>query len=64
MTALVFNYAVRVDMENGAAVSEQILFTEIGERLRDIRQGPDGKLYILSEGGDSGKLWRVDTAGQ
>lgn len=64
VTALVFNYAVRVDMENGAAVSEQILFTEIGERLRDIRQGPDGKLYILSEGGDSGKLWRVDTAGQ
>jgi len=60
VTSLIFNYTVRLDMANGAPVGEEILFTEIGERLRDIRQGPDGALYILSEGGDSGKLWRVD----
>ena len=37
------------------------LFDEIGERLRDIRTGPDGALYILSEGAGAGdgRVWRV-----
>jgi glucose/arabinose dehydrogenase len=34
------------------------MFSEIDDRLRDIRTGDDGALYILSEG-DNGKLWRV-----
>jgi glucose/arabinose dehydrogenase len=34
------------------------MFAEIGARLRDIRSGPDGALYILSEG-ENGKIWRV-----
>lgn len=61
MTSLVFNHVVRVDMDGRVAGSDQVLFGEIGERLRDIRTGPDGALYILSEGtGDSdGRLWRV-----
>ncbi len=58
VTSLVFNYAVRVDMDGTKAGQHEILFTEIGDRLRDIRTGPDGALYILSEG-ESGKLWRV-----
>lgn len=58
VTSLVFNYAVRVDMENGQAVGQEIMFREIGDRLRDIRSGPDGALYILSEG-ENGKLWRA-----
>ncbi len=58
VTSLVFNYAVRVDMENGQVRGKHVMFEEIGDRLRDIRTGPDGALYILSEG-ESGKLWRV-----
>ena len=58
MTSLIFRHIVRVDMDNGKPVGTQELFGEIGDRPRDIRVGPDGALYILSEGED-GKLWRV-----
>ncbi len=57
-TSLVFNYVVRVDMNGTKAQNQEILFEEIGDRLRDIRTGADGALYILSEG-ENGKLWRV-----
>lgn len=58
VTALIDQNIVRLDMENGAVVGTQDLFAEIGDRPRDIRTGPDGALYILSEG-ESGKIWRV-----
>ena len=64
MTSLVFNHVIRVEMDGRVSGAQQILFDEIGERLRDIRTGPDGALYILSEGtgaGD-GRIWRVRAA--
>ncbi len=39
----------RVDMEGGVVVGEEILFTEIGARIRDIQMAPDGSLYILTD---------------
>ena len=54
MTSLVFNHVIRVDMDGRVSGAQQILFDEIGERLRDIRTGPDGALYILSEGTGAG----------
>ena len=61
MTSLIFNYVVRVEMDGRVSGSQQILFGEIGERLRDIRTGLDGALYILSEGTgeEDGRIWRV-----
>lgn len=58
VTALIDQNIVRLDMENGAVIGTQNLFGELGDRPRDIRTGPDGALYILSEG-ENGKLWRV-----
>jgi len=37
-------------------VARERLFASLGERIRDVRQGPDGWLYLLT---DSGKLLRV-----
>lgn len=34
------------------------LFAELGERIRDIRQGPDGGLYLLTDGGE-GRVIRI-----
>ncbi|MCL4184085.1 MAG: sorbosone dehydrogenase family protein [Burkholderiaceae bacterium] len=34
------------------------LFAELGERIRDIRQGPDGSLYLLTDGGE-GRVIRI-----
>ncbi len=61
ITALVSQNVRRLDMEAGKVVSETPLFTEIGERLRDIRTAPDGSLYILTDSA-AGKIIRVSPA--
>ena len=37
---------------------EHRLLTELGERIRDVRQGLDGYLYVLTDS-DNGRLVRV-----
>ncbi|MEL0151280.1 MAG: PQQ-dependent sugar dehydrogenase [Rhodobiaceae bacterium] len=58
VSSLIFNKIIHIEMVNGAPQRQSDMFSEIGDRLRDIRTGADGALYILSEG-DNGKLWRV-----
>ena len=58
VSSLIFSKIIHIDMVNGAPQQQSYKFSEIGDRLRDIRTGADGALYILSEG-DNGKLWRV-----
>lgn len=40
----------------------QQMFTELNERIRDIRQGPDGGLYLLTDG-ERGRVVRVARPG-
>ncbi len=47
----------KVTLDNDT-VSEEILFSEIGQRVRDVRVSPDGLLYILTDS-DQGKVIRV-----
>ncbi|MEP5763894.1 MAG: PQQ-dependent sugar dehydrogenase [Halieaceae bacterium] len=61
VTALVDKEVRRLDLEDGKIVSETPLFSEIGERLRDIRTAPDGSLYILTDS-EAGKIVRVSPA--
>lgn len=51
----------RIDMENGAVVGQERLFAELGERIRDVRVGPDGALYLLTDNRD-GRVLRVRPA--
>jgi glucose/arabinose dehydrogenase len=48
----------RLVVAGGKVTEEDILFEEIGERIRDIRTGPDGFLYILTDSRD-GRLLRI-----
>ena len=48
----------RVPMTGGAAGVQEVLFRELGERLRDVRVGPDGAIYLLSDSVD-GRVLRV-----
>ncbi|HYP84501.1 PQQ-dependent sugar dehydrogenase [Variovorax sp.] len=50
----------RLVLEGNAVVSRQRLLAERGERIRDVRQGPDGWLYLLTDGA-GGKLLRLRT---
>ncbi len=56
--ALVNKEVRRLDLENGKVMAEERLFTELDERIRDVRSGPDGYLYILTDS-EEGKLIRV-----
>jgi glucose/arabinose dehydrogenase len=42
---------VRLELENNRVVREEHLLTDHGQRIRDVRQGPDGALYLVSDGG-------------
>jgi len=45
-------------MENGKVAQEEELLSEQGDRIRDIRQGPDGAVYVLTDDND-GKILRL-----
>ena len=47
--SLKFNYLVLCDIENNTITDEAILFEEIG-RVRSVEQGPDGYIYVGTEG--------------
>ena len=49
---------VRLSIENGRVTGEEHLLQERRQRIRDVRQGPDGALYIVTDE-DDGELWRL-----
>lgn len=52
---------VRLVLEGEQVVGSEDLLVDLGERIRDVRQGPDGYLYVLTDAPD-GKLLRVGLA--
>lgn len=59
--ALVYKDVRRLELRDGEVKRQEILFSEIGERIRDVRTGPDGYLYILTDS-KKGKMIRVRPA--
>ena len=57
--SLKFRYLDRISLTGGKVVSEQKLLTSLNERIRDVRQGPDGFLYVLTDS-PRGRLIRLD----
>ncbi|MGZ5181484.1 MAG: PQQ-dependent sugar dehydrogenase [Ramlibacter sp.] len=55
--SLKFGYLDRIELADGKVRREQRLLEGVG-RVRDVRQGPDGLLYLLTDE-DDGKLVRV-----
>jgi len=41
----------RVELRGNAEVVRERLLGDLGERIRDVEQGPDGFLYLLTDGG-------------
>ena len=61
VTALVDRHVRRIDLNGDRIVGQETLFEEIGQRLRDIRTGPNGALYILTDA-NPGQVLRVISA--
>ena len=49
----------RLVLDGNTVVSRERLFAARNERIRDVRQGPDGWLYLLTDGAN-GKLLRIE----
>ena len=60
--ALKFKLLVRLTMEGDRVVAEERLFEDLDERIRDVVQGPDGYLYLLTDD-DDGRILRLSPAG-
>lgn len=50
---------IRLTLEGGEIAAEERLLDEVGERVRDVRVGPDGAIYVLTDERD-GKLLRIE----
>lgn len=48
----------RVDMENGAVVGEETLLKDLNTRIRDVRVGPDGAIYVTTDE-ENGRILRL-----
>lgn len=46
--ALVNREIRRLDLSGGKVIGEEALFSELDARIRDVRTGPEGALYILT----------------
>jgi glucose/arabinose dehydrogenase len=49
---------VRLVLENDRVTGEEHLLADRSQRVRDVRQGPDGLLYIVTDQ-KNGELWRI-----
>jgi glucose/arabinose dehydrogenase len=61
--ALKFQMLVRLELDGDRVIREERLLTGREGRIRDVRQGPDGLLYLLTDAAD-GKLLRIEPAGK
>ncbi len=56
--SLKFQYLARVVLDGSRVVTEERLLEDQFGRIRDVRQGPDGLLYVLTDE-DNGRLVRL-----
>ncbi|ABE61948.1 glucose sorbosone dehydrogenase [Nitrobacter hamburgensis X14] len=61
--ALKAKMLVRLSLKDNAVTGEERLLQNLNERIRDVRQGPDGALWLLTDS-TAGRILRVSPAGK
>ncbi len=61
--ALKFQLIARLDLEDGKVIGEERLFEGEFGRIRDVRSGPEGAIWFLTDE-DEGALYRMAPAGR
>lgn len=56
--ALVSQELIRLEFDGDKVIHEERLLGELKKRIRDVRQGPDGYLYVLTDE-ESGGVYKV-----
>jgi glucose/arabinose dehydrogenase len=59
--ALAGQMLVRLELDGETVGKEERLLTTLGERIRDVREGPDGALWLLTDN-SAGRILRVTPA--
>jgi glucose/arabinose dehydrogenase len=59
--SLKFKFLDRLEIRDGKVVHEERLLQNLGQRIRDVREGPDGLLYVLTDE-DNGELIRLQSS--
>ena len=49
---------VRLVLSDNKVIGEEHLLVDRGQRVRDVRQGPDGALYVVTDE-KNGELWKI-----
>lgn len=52
---------VRLELKDGRVTREERTLDSLGERIRDVRQGPDGLLYLITDSAN-GRVLRIEPA--
>jgi glucose/arabinose dehydrogenase len=61
--SLKFRLLVRLQLDGTRVVREERLLQDLAERIRDVRQGPDGLLYLLTDNA-KGRILRLEPLSQ
>jgi glucose/arabinose dehydrogenase len=56
--ALAGKHLAHLVVRGNRVVAEERLLAELNTRLRDVHEGPDGALYVLTDGAD-GKILKL-----
>lgn len=59
--ALAHRHLRRLEMEGDEVVGQEELLGDLGARIRDVVEGPDGLLYVLTDAAD-GRILRLEPA--
>jgi glucose/arabinose dehydrogenase len=60
--ALAHTQLRRLELDGNRVVAQEALLDDLGERIRDVRAGPDGFLYVLTDSRD-GSVLRLEPSG-
>jgi glucose/arabinose dehydrogenase len=56
--SMVSRSLVRLVLEDGRVAREERYLSDLSERIRDVQQGPDGTLYVITDS-SNGRILRV-----
>ena len=58
VSALAGKYLIRLELNNERVIGEERLLVDLNTRIRDVHEGPDGALYVMTDG-NGGKIIRL-----
>jgi glucose/arabinose dehydrogenase len=60
--ALARTHLRRLRLEGSKVVEQEELLADLDERIRDVRMGPDGHLYLVTDDSSNGRVLRLEPA--